>query len=157
MVKTTKKKSAKKRISKKAARAGVSKKHKISAAEKISRLKLLIWLGWIPKIIGLVFGILWLLFGVLEGISTPQQWYLGLIEGAIIGGVILATTWVLFKLEHIGAGIFAAESLFVIGLLIFRRISYVATYLALAIPLLIIAILAFAHYFYAKGMIENRS
>jgi len=128
----------------------------LSKSDRISRLKFLIWMAWIPRIMGLVFGILWFLFGVLESLSTPQQWYLGVIEGVIVGGAILATTWVLFKWENIGAGIFAAESLIILLLMVFNRISYVATYLMLGIPLLIIAVLGFAHYFYIRKAAANK-
>ena len=133
----------------------MKKNHDIMPALSSHRIEISSWLMWMPRVIGMTFGILWMFFGFFEALLSPAEWYIGLFEGVLIGGIMMITTYVMTKWEIVGIMICVMESALVFILMIFSRISSPAVYLLLALPLVVMAVLASMHMRYTEMILKD--
>lgn len=78
--------------------------------------KIAIWLG-------IAAGIFWVLFGLMGSLSESFATFDHLINGLIVGGLILITAYLAWKFKRVGAILFILEGIFVISMLFWRTVN----------------------------------
>lgn len=95
--------------------------------------------------IGIIAGIFWMLFGLVGSLAESFATLTSLINGLVVGGVILITTWLAYKFKQVGSILFIIEGIFAVSMLFWKTVSptsgIVSGAILLGAPLLVSGIL----------------